>query len=68
LEHRLEALLDVLQPGKGKPKTGRLWVYVRDDRNAGSTLAPAVWFAYIQQTLVAGGGDNYKPIVVRWIK
>jgi len=27
--------VDVLQPGKGKPKTGRLWVYVRDDRNAG---------------------------------
>ncbi|VCW50420.1 Putative transposase (identified by ISEscan HMM) [Escherichia coli] len=29
-----------------KTKTGRLWTYVRDDRNAGSTLAPAVWFAY----------------------
>ncbi len=38
--------VDVLQQGKGKPKTGRLWVYVRDDRNAGSTLPPAVWFAY----------------------
>ncbi|TCL03130.1 transposase [Sodalis ligni] len=38
--------VDVLQPGNGKPKTGRLWVYVRDDRNAGSTLPPAVWFAY----------------------
>ncbi|UFZ97588.1 IS66 family transposase [Escherichia coli] len=29
-----------------KTKTGRLWAYVRDDRNAGSALAPAVWFAY----------------------
>ncbi len=29
-----------------KTKTGRLWTYVRDDRNAGSELAPAVWFAY----------------------
>ncbi|MFT4464143.1 MAG: IS66 family transposase, partial [Sodalis sp. (in: enterobacteria)] len=38
--------VDVLQPGKGKPKTGPLWVYVRDDRNAGSTQPPAVWFAY----------------------
>ncbi|TKI01714.1 IS66 family transposase, partial [Martelella alba] len=38
--------VDVLQPGNGKPKTGRLWVYVRDDRNAGSTRPPAVWFAY----------------------
>ncbi|MGK2630724.1 IS66 family transposase, partial [Escherichia coli] len=36
----------VLLPGNKKTKTGRLWAYVRDDRNAGSTLAPAVWFAY----------------------
>ncbi|TCV96865.1 transposase IS66 family protein [Biostraticola tofi] len=25
---------------------GRLWVYVRDDRNAGSSQPPAVWFTY----------------------
>ncbi|EIG0952229.1 TPA: IS66 family transposase, partial [Salmonella enterica] len=36
----------VLAPGSGKTKTGRLWVYVRDDRNAGSSLPSAVWFAY----------------------
>ena len=30
----------------GKTKTGRLWTYVRDDRPAGDTAAPAVWFAY----------------------
>jgi transposase len=36
----------VLAPGNGKTKTGRLWTYVRDDRPAGSTQAPAVWFAY----------------------
>ena len=36
----------VLLPGNKKTKTGRLWTYVRDDRNAGSVLAPAVWFAY----------------------
>jgi transposase len=36
----------VLAPGNGKTKTGRLWTYVRDDRPAGSTDAPAVWFAY----------------------
>lgn len=35
-----------LLPGNKKTKTGRLWTYVRDDRNAGSELAPAVWFAY----------------------
>ncbi len=33
-------------PGSGKTFTARLWVYVRDDRNAGSQLPPAVWFAY----------------------
>ena len=38
--------VDILQPGNGKPKTGRLWVYVRDDRNAGSMLPAAMWFAY----------------------
>jgi transposase len=36
----------VLARGNGKTKTGRLWTYVRDDRPAGSTAAPAVWFAY----------------------
>lgn len=36
----------VLAPGKGSTKTGRLWVYVRDNRPAGDPAAPAVWFAY----------------------
>lgn len=30
----------------GKVHTGRLWVYVRDDRNSGEQAAPAVWFQY----------------------
>ena len=38
--------MPVLLPGNKKTKTGRLWTYVRDDRNAGSELPPAVWFAY----------------------
>jgi transposase len=36
----------VLAPGNGRTKTGRLWTYVRDDRPAAQTTAPAVWFAY----------------------
>lgn len=36
----------VLSPGKGTTQTGRLWVYVRDNRPAGDAAAPAVWFAY----------------------
>ncbi|CAC9194992.1 Transposase and inactivated derivatives [Citrobacter werkmanii] len=44
--HADDTPVPVLLPGNKKTKTGRLWTYVRDDRNAGSELAPAVWFAY----------------------
>ncbi|WP_250216885.1 IS66 family transposase, partial [Escherichia coli] len=44
--HADDTPVPVLLPGNKKTKTGRVWTYVRDDRNAGSTLAPAVWFAY----------------------
>ena len=30
----------------GKAHTGRLWVYVRDDRPSGDQAPPAVWFQY----------------------
>jgi transposase len=36
----------VLCPGRGTTRQGRLWTYVRDDRPAGSTDPPAVWFQY----------------------
>jgi transposase len=44
--HADDTTVPVLAPGTGKTKTGRLWAYVRDDRPAGDTAAPAVWFAY----------------------
>jgi len=44
--HADDTPVPVLAPGNGKTKTGRLWTYVRDDRPAGETTAPAVWFAY----------------------
>jgi hypothetical protein len=44
--HADDTPVPVLAPGNGKTKTGRLWTYVRDDRPAGDTAAPAVWFAY----------------------
>ncbi|MDO2108009.1 transposase, partial [Escherichia coli] len=44
--HTDDAPVAVLLPGNKKTKTERLWTCVRDDRNAESTLAPAVWFAY----------------------
>ena len=44
--HADDTPLPVLDPGRGRTKTGRLWTYVRDDRPAGSTEAPAVLFRY----------------------
>ena len=44
--HADDTPVPVLQPGRGKTKTGRLWTYVRDDRPCGSTDPPAVWFQY----------------------
>jgi transposase len=44
--HADDTPVPVLEPGKGRTKTGRLWTYVRDERQAGRTTAPAVWFAY----------------------
>jgi transposase len=36
----------VLAPGTGKTATGRLWVYVRDDRPWRGEAAPAVFYGY----------------------
>ena len=44
--HADDTPIRVLAPGTGKTRTGRLWAYVRDDRPAGSTDPPAVWFRY----------------------
>jgi transposase len=44
--HADDTPLPVLAPGEKKTKTGRLWVYVRDERPAAGTCAPAVWFDY----------------------
>ncbi len=44
--HADDTPVPVLDPGRGKTKTGRLWVYVRDDRPAGSAEAPAAFYRY----------------------
>ena len=44
--HADDTPVPVLSPGRGRTKIGRLWTYVRDDRPAGITTPPAVWFAY----------------------
>ena len=44
--HGDDTPVKVLAPGSGKTRTGRLWVYVRDDRPAGDASPRAAWFAY----------------------
>jgi transposase len=44
--HADDTPVPVLEPGRGRTKTGRLWTYVRDDRPAASTEAAAVLFRY----------------------
>ena len=44
--HADDTPVKVLAPGTRKTKTGHIWAYVRDDRSAGSSDPPAVWYAY----------------------
>ena len=44
--HADDTPVKVLDPGAGKTKTGRLWVYVRDDRPAGKPAPAAAWYRY----------------------
>ena len=44
--HADDTPLPVLDPGRGRTRTGYLWTYVRDERTWGSQQPPAVWFEY----------------------
>jgi hypothetical protein len=44
--HADDTPVKVLAPGHGKTRTGRLWVYVRDDRPAAGTDPPVAWYRY----------------------
>jgi transposase len=44
--HGDDTPVPVLAPGLGKTKTGRLWAYVRDGRQCGSTSPPAAVYFY----------------------
>ena len=44
--HADDTPVPVLDPGRGKTKTGRLWVAVRDERPWGSDAPPAVFYRY----------------------
>lgn len=44
--HADDTTVPVLDPGRGKTKTGRLWCYVRDDRPFAGQAPPAVLYRY----------------------
>ena len=44
--HADDTPVPALAPGNGTTKTGRLWVYVRDDRPSGDATPAVVWFTY----------------------
>jgi transposase len=44
--HADDTPVPVLAPGTGKTKTGRLWVYLRDERPYGGASPPAVVYRY----------------------
>jgi hypothetical protein len=44
--HGDDTVVPVLAPGLGRTKTGRLWVYVRDDRPFAGKAAPAAAYFY----------------------
>jgi hypothetical protein len=44
--HADDTPVPVLDPGRGRTKKGRLWVYVRDDRPCADVSPPAVVFFY----------------------
>jgi transposase len=44
--HADDTPVPVLQPGRKTTKEGRIWAYVRDDRNSNDPTPPSVWVAY----------------------
>jgi transposase len=44
--HADDTTVPVLDPGRGKTKTGRLWCYARDDRPFAGKAPPAVLYCY----------------------
>jgi len=44
--HADDTTVPVLDPGRGKTRTGRLWCYARDDRPFAGRAAPAVLYRY----------------------
>lgn len=59
--HADDTPVPVLDPGRGRTKTGRLWTYVRDDRPAASDQPPAVLFRYSPDRRGERPGEHLAP-------
>ena len=44
--HADDTPVPVLDPGRGRTATGRLWVYAVDDRASGATSPPLIWYKF----------------------
>jgi transposase len=44
--HADDTPVPVLDPGRGKTATGRLWAYAVDDRGSGAMSPPLVWYKF----------------------
>jgi len=44
--HTDDTPVPVLDPGRGRTATGRLWTYAVDDRVSGATTPPLVWYEF----------------------
>lgn len=44
--HADDTPVPVLDPGRGKTATARIWAYAVDDRGSGATTPPLVWYDF----------------------
>ncbi len=44
--HTDDTPVPVLDPGRGRTATGRLWVYAVDDRASGAATPPLIWYRF----------------------
>ena len=63
--------IPVLDPGRGRTRTGRLWVYARDDRPWGGSDPPGAVYFYSQDRRARTAGRSIRPLprhpTSRWL-
>lgn len=58
--HADDTPVNVLAPGTGKTRTGRLWVYLRDEHDWGSAAPPAAWYRFTEDRKGKWPGEHLK--------